>query len=147
MLGKISTGAVNDLERVTQMAYSQVAVYGMNERVGLVSFRMDREAFDKPYSDETARLIDEEVREGSERASEGAREGGRGAGGTGGAGGRTQGAGWMGRVGLPAHSPSLCVCAHMQVRTFVDAAYKRTLSMVEQYRDKIEGMTQALLTK
>ncbi|GIL73714.1 hypothetical protein Vretimale_5398 [Volvox reticuliferus] len=62
MLGKISTGAVNDLERVTQMAYSQVAVYGMNERVGLVSFRMDRDAFDKPYSDETARLIDEEVR-------------------------------------------------------------------------------------
>ncbi|EFJ42312.1 hypothetical protein VOLCADRAFT_107358 [Volvox carteri f. nagariensis] len=44
------------------MAYSQVAVYGMNEKVGLVSFRMDREAFDKPYSDETARLIDEEVR-------------------------------------------------------------------------------------
>lgn len=34
----------------------------MNEKVGLVSFRMDREAFDKPYSDETARLIDEEVR-------------------------------------------------------------------------------------
>lgn len=61
MIGRISTGAVNDLERITQMAYSQVAVYGMNERVGLVSFRMDREAFDKPYSDETARLIDEEV--------------------------------------------------------------------------------------
>ncbi|GLI70791.1 hypothetical protein VaNZ11_015662, partial [Volvox africanus] len=62
MLGKISTGAVNDLERITQMAYSQVAVYGMNEKVGLVSFRMERDAFDKPYSDETARLIDEEVR-------------------------------------------------------------------------------------
>ncbi|GLI70800.1 hypothetical protein VaNZ11_015677, partial [Volvox africanus] len=60
MLGKISTGAVNDLERITQMAYSQVAVYGMNEKVGLVSFRMERDAFDKPYSDETARLIDEE---------------------------------------------------------------------------------------
>ncbi|MEW5314752.1 MAG: hypothetical protein WDW38_006223 [Sanguina aurantia] len=62
LLGKISTGAVNDLERITQMAYSQVAVYGMNEKVGLVSFRMDREAFDKPYSNETARLIDDEVR-------------------------------------------------------------------------------------
>ncbi len=35
----------------------------MNEKVGLVSFRMDRDAFDKPYSDETARLIDEEVRD------------------------------------------------------------------------------------
>mmetsp|Transcript_7855 Transcript_7855/g.13510 ORF Transcript_7855/g.13510 Transcript_7855/m.13510 type:complete len:862 (-) Transcript_7855:907-3492(-) len=63
LLGKISTGAVNDLERVTQMAYSQVAVYGMNEKVGLLSYRMDREAFDKPYSNETAQLIDQEVRE------------------------------------------------------------------------------------
>lgn len=62
MLGKISTGAVNDLERVTQMAYSQVAVYGMNDKVGLLSYRMDREAFDKPYSNETAFMIDEEVR-------------------------------------------------------------------------------------
>lgn len=44
-------------------AFPQVAVYGMNEKVGLVSFRMDRDAFDKPYSDETARLIDEEVRD------------------------------------------------------------------------------------
>jgi len=62
LLGKISTGAVNDLERVTQMAYSQVAVYGMNDKIGLLSYRMDRDAFDKPYSDETARMIDNEVR-------------------------------------------------------------------------------------
>lgn len=62
MLGRISTGAVNDLERVTQMAYAQVAVYGMNEKVGLVSFRMERDQFDKPYSDTTAELIDKEVR-------------------------------------------------------------------------------------
>ncbi|PNG99141.1 ATP-dependent zinc metalloprotease FTSH 10, mitochondrial, partial [Tetrabaena socialis] len=39
-----------------------VAVYGMNEKVGQVSFRMDRDAFDKPYSNETAQLIDQEVR-------------------------------------------------------------------------------------
>jgi len=44
------------------MAYNQVAVYGMNERVGLVSFRPDSNRVDKPYSNETARLIDEEVR-------------------------------------------------------------------------------------
>lgn len=62
MIGKISTGATNDLERVTQLAYSQVAVYGMNEKVGLLSYRMDRDQFDKPYSNETAQMIDHEVR-------------------------------------------------------------------------------------
>ncbi|KAK9810016.1 hypothetical protein WJX72_003395 [[Myrmecia] bisecta] len=62
MLGKISTGAQNDLERITKMAYSQVAVYGMNEKVGLVSFPPEDGQFNKPYSNETARLIDEEVR-------------------------------------------------------------------------------------
>jgi AFG3 family protein len=63
MIGRISTGAVNDLEKVTQMTYSQVAVYGMSDKVGLVSFPMDKDRFDKPYSDETARMIDVEVRE------------------------------------------------------------------------------------
>ena len=62
LLGKISTGAVNDLERITQMAYAQVAVYGMNENVGLLSYRMDKDAFDKPYSEQTAQMIDHEVR-------------------------------------------------------------------------------------
>ena len=44
------------------MAYSQVAVYGMNEKVGLVSFPPQENQFDKPFSNETAKLIDEEVR-------------------------------------------------------------------------------------
>ena len=57
-----SAGAQNDLEKITQMAYSQVAVYGMNAKVGLVSFRPDSNRIDKPYSNETARLIDDEVR-------------------------------------------------------------------------------------
>lgn len=59
---QVSTGAQNDLEKITQMAYSTVAVYGMNERVGLVSFPPDKQRLDKPYSDDTARLIDQEVR-------------------------------------------------------------------------------------
>ncbi|KAL0056074.1 hypothetical protein WJX82_007524 [Trebouxia sp. C0006] len=62
MLGKISTGAQNDLERITKMAYSQVAIYGMNEKVGLVSYPNEEGAFNKPYSNETARVIDDEVR-------------------------------------------------------------------------------------
>lgn len=63
MIGRISTGAQNDLEKVTQLAYAQVSVYGMNERVGLVSFPQRQEPLaDKPYSDETARMIDAEVR-------------------------------------------------------------------------------------
>ena len=60
---KISTGAQNDLDQVTKMAYSMVAVYGMNSEVGNVSFYgMSQDQFQKPYSDETAKMIDEQVR-------------------------------------------------------------------------------------
>jgi len=63
VFGEISTGAQNDLERITRLAYSMVAIYGMNEKVGQVSFRHDGEYnFTKPYSEATARLIDEEVK-------------------------------------------------------------------------------------
>ena len=62
--GKISTGAQNDLDQVTKMAYGMVAIYGMNEKVGNVSFHgmQNDNQFEKPYSDDTARLIDQEVR-------------------------------------------------------------------------------------
>ncbi|MEE9437979.1 MAG: ATP-dependent zinc metalloprotease FtsH [Saprospiraceae bacterium] len=61
---KISTGAQSDLDQVTKMAYSMIAVYGMNEKVGNVSFHgMQQDQFNKPYSDETASLIDIEVRD------------------------------------------------------------------------------------
>ena len=60
---KISTGAQNDLDQVTKMAYGMVTVYGMNNKVGNVSFyAMSQDQFNKPYSNETAKLIDEEVR-------------------------------------------------------------------------------------
>ena len=60
---KISTGAQSDLDQVTKMAYSMVAIFGMNEKVGNVSFHgMQEGQFQKPYSDETASMIDEEVR-------------------------------------------------------------------------------------
>jgi len=60
---KISTGAQSDLDHVTKMAYGMIAVYGMNEKVGNVSFHgMQQDQFNKPYSDETANMIDEEVR-------------------------------------------------------------------------------------
>ena len=61
---KISTGAQNDLQQITRIAYAMVTVYGMNDKVGNVSFYdpQQENAFTKPYSDETARLIDEEVR-------------------------------------------------------------------------------------
>ena len=61
---KISTGAQNDLDQVTKMAYSMIAIYGMNEKVGNVSFHgMQQDQFNKPYSDETATMIDGEVRQ------------------------------------------------------------------------------------
>ncbi len=60
---KISTGAQSDLDQVTKMAYSMTTVYGMNEKVGQISFYgMQQNSFSKPYSDETAALIDSEVR-------------------------------------------------------------------------------------
>ncbi len=60
---KISTGAQSDLDQATKMAYSMIAVFGMNEKVGNVSFYgLQQDQFNKPYSDETAALIDEEVR-------------------------------------------------------------------------------------
>lgn len=61
--GKISTGAQNDLERITKLAYAMVAVYGMNSKVGNISFNDSQESqFHKPYSEKTAELIDNEVR-------------------------------------------------------------------------------------
>ncbi|WP_245586277.1 ATP-dependent zinc metalloprotease FtsH [Olivibacter sitiensis] len=61
--GKISTGAQNDLERITKLAYAMVTVYGMNNKVGNISFNDSQESqFHKPYSEKTAELIDGEVR-------------------------------------------------------------------------------------
>ncbi|MEA5460723.1 ATP-dependent zinc metalloprotease FtsH [Arcicella sp. LKC2W] len=66
VFGKISTGAQNDLERITKLAYSMVTVYGMNDKLGNVSFYDSKGGdgynFNKPYSEETAREIDEEAR-------------------------------------------------------------------------------------
>jgi AFG3 family protein len=64
VFNKISTGAQNDLQRITNMAYGMVTVYGMNEKIGNVSFYdpSNENAFTKPYSEATAREIDEEVR-------------------------------------------------------------------------------------
>src|SRR5690554_2538734 len=65
IFGKISTGALSDLERITKMAYSIVSVYGMNDKIGNVSFYDSKSSdykFNKPYSEATAETIDEEVR-------------------------------------------------------------------------------------
>lgn len=63
VFGKISTGAQNDLDQVTKMAYGMVSIYGMSKKVGQVSFHgMGEGQFQKPYSETTANLIDEEVR-------------------------------------------------------------------------------------
>ena len=60
---KISTGAQSDLDQVTKMAYSMVTVFGMNEKVGQLSFYgLQNESFVRPYSEETASMIDGEVR-------------------------------------------------------------------------------------
>lgn len=66
MFGKISTGAMNDLEKITKQAYAMIAYFGMSNKVGHVSFydssgQTDM-AFTKPYSDKTAELIDAEVK-------------------------------------------------------------------------------------
>ncbi|MBE9584915.1 ATP-dependent zinc metalloprotease FtsH [Mucilaginibacter sp. JRF] len=64
VFNKISTGAQNDLERITKLAYAMVTIYGMNPKVGNVSFNdtQGEYQFNKPYSEKTSELIDEEVR-------------------------------------------------------------------------------------
>jgi len=66
VFGKISTGALSDLERITKMAYSIVTMYGMNAKLGNVSFYdskgQNEYGFSKPYSEATSQMIDEEVR-------------------------------------------------------------------------------------
>jgi cell division protease FtsH len=64
---QVTTGAQNDLERITKMAYAMVTDYGMSDRIGNVSFNLsdrdeDAPMFEKPYSDATAQAIDEEVK-------------------------------------------------------------------------------------
>ncbi|KAL7671734.1 hypothetical protein ACOME3_006637 [Neoechinorhynchus agilis] len=61
---KLSTGAHDDLRKVTQMAYAQIVHYGMSKELGPISFETAQPgepSFDKPYSENTARIIDEEV--------------------------------------------------------------------------------------
>jgi AFG3 family protein len=65
IFGKVSTGALSDLERVTKLAQSMVTVYGLNDKIGNISYYDSKQSdynFNKPYSEETARMIDEEIR-------------------------------------------------------------------------------------
>jgi len=63
-VGRITTGASDDLDKVTKMAYAMVGVYGMNPKLGLVSFSQNNpsEQMYKPYSEATSQLIDAEAR-------------------------------------------------------------------------------------
>ena len=78
VFGRISTGAMNDLEKVTKQAYAMVAYFGMNEKVGNISYYDSQGAqevsFSKPYSEKTSEIIDEEVRELVENAYKKAKE-------------------------------------------------------------------------
>lgn len=63
--GEITTGSLDDLEKATKLAYMMVAYYGFNKKIGTVSFYDSTEranGFQKPYSEDTAKLIDDEVR-------------------------------------------------------------------------------------
>lgn len=65
IFGKISTGALSDLEKITKQAYAMVAYFGMSDKVGNISFYdstgQSDYGFTKPYSEKTAELIDQEV--------------------------------------------------------------------------------------
>jgi len=76
--GKISTGALNDLERVTKQAFNMVVFFGLNEKIGNISYYdstgQQEYSFQKPYSEKTAELIDQEVSKLVEKAYKRARE-------------------------------------------------------------------------
>lgn len=69
--GRVTTGAQDDLKKVTQSAYAQIVQFGMSEKVGQLSFDLPRQGemvLEKPYSEATAEMIDKEVRELVDRA-------------------------------------------------------------------------------
>ncbi|RQO32062.1 AAA family ATPase [Taibaiella sp. KBW10] len=68
--GKISTGALSDLQQVTRTAYAMVSIYGMNDKIGNISFYdpQSEGSFQKPYSEETGKIIDQEVKILSDKA-------------------------------------------------------------------------------
>jgi cell division protease FtsH len=78
VFGKISTGALNDLEKVTKQAYAMVAFYGLNKKIGNISYYdssgQSEYSFSKPFSEETARIIDEEIHKMVEQAYEKAKQ-------------------------------------------------------------------------
>lgn len=65
VFGKISTGALSDLEKITKQAYAMISIYGLNSKIGNISYYDSTGAneygFTKPYSEKTAQTIDEEV--------------------------------------------------------------------------------------
>ncbi|KNE72585.1 ATP-dependent metallopeptidase HflB [Allomyces macrogynus ATCC 38327] len=63
VFGEITTGAQDDLKKVTKMAYAMVTQFGMNTAVGQVSFDDPSDKFNKPYSEHTAQMIDAEVQQ------------------------------------------------------------------------------------
>ena len=78
IFGEVSTGALNDLERVTKMAYAMVAYYGLNKSIGNLSYYdstgQSDYAFQRPYSEKTAEEIDKQVHELVESAYAKAKE-------------------------------------------------------------------------
>jgi cell division protease FtsH len=78
IFGKISTGALSDLEKITKQAYAMVSFFGMSEKVGNISFYdssgQNDFGFTKPYSEKTAELIDKEVKEIIDESYQRARE-------------------------------------------------------------------------
>jgi len=93
--GRVTTGASDDLKRVTQMVYSTIQTYGMNSRVGQLAYPKNDDGMpgDKPYSDSTAEAMDEEA------------------------------------------------------RAIVDAAYKRTVELIEIKKDEVDRVAKMLLEK
>jgi cell division protease FtsH len=66
IFGKVSTGALSDLEKITKQAYASIIYYGLNDKVGNISYYdssgQSEYNFNKPYSEQTAKVIDEEVK-------------------------------------------------------------------------------------
>lgn len=124
--GRITTGASDDLQKVSKMAWEICSTYGMNDAIGPVSYgRRDNESFQKPFSEKTGQMLDDEVRSASPSFRR-----------------------FPVAINAPADiSRTPLFSSPPQVRKMIQGARERTRKLLEDKREQVELVAQQLLEK